>query len=189
MVEEYVYLGITFTSNGKFTKAIVGRVNKASRAIFIVRKAITTAGNVNVYLACNIFDKQIQPIMIYGCPIWGLPCSNMCLYLDNIPNNIPVLDIKNSLQNLNYKIEMCRRVGKQTLNSRPILIKVHNIDEKIKMFHDVDIKTIHSDLHVRNYDIKYNSLLYEKKTHSRYCKFALNAVVPHLVWQRWEDTL
>ena len=116
----YVYLGITFTSNGKFTKAIVGRVNKASRAIFIVRKAITTAGNVNVYLACNIFDKQIQPIMIYGCPIWGLPCSNMCLYLDNIPNNIPVLDIKNSLQNLNYKIEMCRRVGKQTLNSRPI---------------------------------------------------------------------
>ena len=29
--------------------------------------------------------------MIYGCPIWGLPSSNMCLYLDNIPNNIPVL--------------------------------------------------------------------------------------------------
>ena len=97
----------------------------------------------------------------------------MCLYLDNIPNNISVLDIKNSLQNLNYKIEMCRRVGKQTLNSRPILIKVHNIDEKIKMFHDVDIKTIHPDVHVRNYDIKYNSLLYEK-THSKYCKFALN---------------
>ena len=38
------------------------RANKASRAIFIVRKAITTAGNVNVNLACNIFDKQIQPI-------------------------------------------------------------------------------------------------------------------------------
>ena len=64
MVEEYVYLGITFTSNGKFTKAIVDRVNKASRAIFIVRKAITTAGNVNVNLGCNtcIFDKQIQAI-------------------------------------------------------------------------------------------------------------------------------
>ena len=56
--------------------------------------------------------------MIYGCAIWGLPSSNVCLYLDNIPNNIPVLDIKTSLQNLNYKIEMCRRVGKQTLNSR-----------------------------------------------------------------------
>ena len=40
MVEEYVYLGITFTSNGKFTKAIVGRVNKASRAIFIVIVAV-----------------------------------------------------------------------------------------------------------------------------------------------------
>ena len=160
-------------SNGKFTKAIVNRVNKASRAIFIVRKAITTVGNVNVKLACNIFDKQIQPIMIYGCPIWGLPHSNMCLYLDNIPNNIPVLDIKNSLQNLNYKIEMYRRVGKQTLNCRPILIKVHNIDEKIKMFHDVDIKTIHPDVHVRNYDIKYNSFLYEK-THSKFCKFVLN---------------
>ena len=178
-------------SNGKFTKAIVNRVNKASRAIFIVRKAITTVGNVNVKLACNIFDKQIQPIMIYGCPIWGLPCSNMCLYLDNIPNNIPVLDIKNSLQNLNYKIEMYRRVGKQTLNCRPILIKVHNIDEKIKMFHNVDIKTIHPDVHVRNYDIKI-IIFYMKKlilsSVSLYLMF-LNTAVPQLVWQRWVDTL
>ena len=36
MVEEYVYLGITFTSNGKFTKAIVERVNKASRAFLLL---------------------------------------------------------------------------------------------------------------------------------------------------------
>ena len=99
-------------------------VYKASRAIFI------PAGNVNVNLAC----KQIQPIVTYGCPIWGLPCSNMCLYLDNIPYNIPVLDIKNSLQNLNYKIEMCRRVGKQTLNSRPILSKYTILMRKSKCF-------------------------------------------------------
>ena len=24
----------------------------------------------------SLFDKQIQPILLYGCPLWGMPPSN-----------------------------------------------------------------------------------------------------------------
>ena len=77
------------------------RINKASRAIFVVRKAVSTAGNVNLNLAYSIFDKQIQPIMAV---LYGAYHLLICAYLDNIPNNIPILDIKKSLKNLDYNV-------------------------------------------------------------------------------------
>ena len=71
IVKEYTYLGVTFSSNGKFTTAISNRVNKANRAIYVLRQTLTSVGNANINPACSLFDKQIQPIIMYGCPIWG----------------------------------------------------------------------------------------------------------------------
>ena len=45
-------------------------------------------GPFNVKLAMSIFDKQIQPIISYGCVNWALPSSSKYIYLDNVPNDI-----------------------------------------------------------------------------------------------------
>ena len=52
---------------------IEDRVTKANRAIFLVRQALTVGSNVSVSLAESIFDKKITPILLYGCPMWGVP--------------------------------------------------------------------------------------------------------------------
>ena len=87
-VDEYTYLGIKFHKSGSFTNAISDRVSKASRAIYVLKQAISTVGNVNVKLALSIFDKQIQLIISYGCVNWALPSSSKYIYLDNVPNDI-----------------------------------------------------------------------------------------------------
>ena len=63
--------------------------------------------------------------------------------------------------------------GKKSLNCRPILIKASTSDEKIKLLCDIELQKVYSNACLRNYDIKYNNLTYEK-VHTKYCKFALN---------------
>ena len=43
------------------------------RAIFMIRRAISSVHNVSVDLALSMFDKRISPVLLFGCPIWGVP--------------------------------------------------------------------------------------------------------------------
>ena len=88
-VSTYKYLGLVVSNNGKLHNMIGDRVKKAKRAIFLVRKALSTGTNVSTDLAMTIFDKRIDPILTYGCPIWGSPiCKNIVkLKFDNIPTD------------------------------------------------------------------------------------------------------
>ena len=36
----------------------------------------------------SIFDKEIQPIISYGCVNWALLSSSKYIYLDNVPIDI-----------------------------------------------------------------------------------------------------
>ena len=55
------------------------RVLKAKRAFFSIRQALSTTQNVSTKLFMSLFDKQIDPILLYGCPVWGMPSSNCSL--------------------------------------------------------------------------------------------------------------
>ena len=65
-----------FTNNGNICKMELDRIDKAKRATFAFKQALSTSYNVAVKLAMNLYGKQIEPIFLYGCPIWGLPQSN-----------------------------------------------------------------------------------------------------------------
>ena len=67
------YLGFVVSYNGKFRNLIHDRVLKATRMANMVLQAIRTNKNVSVKLAISLFDKQISPILLYGCPIWSPP--------------------------------------------------------------------------------------------------------------------
>ena len=121
-VNEYTYLGIKFHKSGKFNIAIKDRMAKASRAMYILRQALCTVKNVNTKLATSLFDKQILPMLSYGCSVWSLPHTNNYMYIDNVPNDVSISDIKSKLTSLGIKITMCKRMGRISTFNRPILL-------------------------------------------------------------------
>ena len=73
VVSDYVYLGIVFNFNGKFTKAINKQVLQARRASYSVI-AKSRKFQLPIDIQFHLFDTCIMPILLYGCEIWG--CSN-----------------------------------------------------------------------------------------------------------------
>ncbi len=68
-VDSYNYLGLFFSKNGNMSKMIQDLINKANRAAFVLKKALSVGQNVSVKLAMTLFDKQISPILLYCCPL------------------------------------------------------------------------------------------------------------------------
>ena len=75
-VTTYKYLGFMISSNGQFNKMLSDRIEKAKKASFVIQQAISTTHNASVKLAMSLFEKQIEPILLYGCPIWSIPSSS-----------------------------------------------------------------------------------------------------------------
>ena len=78
------YLGFVISYNGKYRSITHDRIMKATRMSNMVLQAIRNR-NVSVRLALSLFDKQITPILLYGCPVWSLPDSQNLIYLVNQP--------------------------------------------------------------------------------------------------------
>jgi hypothetical protein len=67
----FSYLGLTFTSNGKFTRAQKELADKARRAMF---KLFRELYDPKPGFMCSLFDKLILPIllyMFYSSEVWG----------------------------------------------------------------------------------------------------------------------
>ena len=169
--DEYTYLGIKFTKNGSFVKAVEDRLTKANRAIFILKQALSTTRNVNAKLAKNLFQKQIEPIISYGCSNWALPKSNLYAYIENIPNNLDITKVKDNLVTKGVNLITCRRIGRCSNPMRSILIQFGTFEDKMK-FLTCNMNDLHKNAMAVNYTIKLDSFNYEK-TQNMFCKFAL----------------
>ena len=84
-VRQYKYLGVIVSSDGKFREAMKDRIVKATKCIYSVRNAISYDDNISTSLANAIFEKQISPIMLYGCPLWALPDVNRYIQIEKKP--------------------------------------------------------------------------------------------------------
>ena len=70
IVDDYIYLGITMNYNGRFKKAISKQVSQARRAMFKILGKIRQL-LLPPDIACELFDKVVLPILLYGSEIWG----------------------------------------------------------------------------------------------------------------------
>lgn len=71
VVQDYVYLGVTFNYNNKFNKHFSAQIIKAKRAMFgLLTKARRLLLPIDV--VCDFFDKTIIPILLYGCEVTGI---------------------------------------------------------------------------------------------------------------------
>ena len=48
----------------------------------------------------SLFDKQIEPILLYGCPIWGMPSSNCACTVKVKGDCLNNTRLKDNLHNL-----------------------------------------------------------------------------------------
>ena len=70
IVDEYVYLGVTFNFNGSHFKAMKKQIDQARKAMFsLLTKARRLCLPVDLQL--ELFHKTVLPILLYGCEVWG----------------------------------------------------------------------------------------------------------------------
>ena len=131
--DQYTYLDIKFQPNGSFTKCIDDRLLKANRAIYVLKQALSTTRNVNVKLARSLFNKQIELIISYGCVNWSLPKASLYTHIRNIPNDLSINTIKDTLETNNINYVTCKRVGKCNMPCRSVLVQCCSFNDKIKL--------------------------------------------------------
>ena len=104
----------------------------------MILQALRTNKNVSVRLALSLFDKQITPILLYGCPFWSLPDLQNLIYLINQPEGDNTKDIVSKVifEKLGKRVSFVyiRRVGrKKSDTNRHILICLKNYCDKVDL--------------------------------------------------------
>ncbi len=171
IVESYKYLGVLVTYNWNVNKMIQDRINKANGAIFMIKRAISSTQNVSIDLALSMFDKRISPVLLFGCPIWGVPLHRFSIKLS--VNTIPETDVKSWLVDVLHSIS--ERVTEKHIKSyrvyrkkNEIFVEFNDLSTKSSVVNGFYKKPVPIDLVV----CKENHLEYEK-VHSNFCKFTL----------------
>ena len=174
IVKSYKYLGLIVNSNGKVNKMIDDRISKAKTAMYMLKKALATSVNVSVLLATKLFDKSISPILLYGCPIWGMPeCKNVInMKFSKLPNsNVKsfVCEKLNSIScNFNYDDIVISRINRENESVNIKLV------DPIMMYCFLDCFIKNSNI----VDFSMEQCLNSKRpnyerVHANFCKFAL----------------
>ena len=75
-MSEFNYLGVIFNRSGSFKTAKQKLVDKATKALYEVLKT-GRLHNLTIQCQLDLFDKIVQPILLYGCEIWGFTNTAM----------------------------------------------------------------------------------------------------------------
>ena len=72
VVNEYTYLGYTFTTTMSVTKGVDVLAAKGKRACVECARYIGKLSEISKKCFLKIFDTQVQPVILYSAEIWGL---------------------------------------------------------------------------------------------------------------------
>ena len=85
MVKEFSYLGIAFSTSGSFSNAIQTLKDKANKAMYPLVDTVFKF-SLGVPTSMNLFEKLIQPIVLYGSEIWGALSHHQLSSISKDPN-------------------------------------------------------------------------------------------------------
>ena len=117
LVLHFTYLGVTFSYNGSFLKAIKERYDKGLKAMFSVLRVCRKL-SLTVELSLDIFDKVVKPVLLYGSEVWGYEDTKLldrvqvkfCKYLLRIPNRTPNVMVMGELGRYSLQIDVALRM-------------------------------------------------------------------------------
>ena len=73
----YCYLGVDISNTGSFLNATDSLYKKGLRALYSIYSTLDVRSDVaNTRLFLKLFDALVQPVVLYGCEIWGSHCLN-----------------------------------------------------------------------------------------------------------------
>ena len=76
VVDEFVYLGVTFSNNGNFSKTKLNLVEQGRKAMFsVLRKTRKLSLPIDIQL--QMFDGMVSPILLCGSEVYGFEDSSM----------------------------------------------------------------------------------------------------------------
>ena len=99
IVQSYCYLGIVFSSCGTFSRAVKALYDKASKALFAMKKIDTCD---NALLTLKLFDTLVLPIMTYSIEVWGPYFFDECK-LENL-HSLKCMSESMSVEKINVKL-------------------------------------------------------------------------------------
>ena len=171
-VKTMLYLGFNFSYNGNLNSIINDRIDKSKKVAFMVLNALRTNKNVSTSLALSVYEKQIAPVLMYGCSVWAVPRNGNLLYIEDQPEHIntrsKLNEIFNDLFGTTLSFEYAKRVGKYIVGQkRRILIKMSNYEDKQKVLS-------HSNLTYKFSDYEEKCITDTNKTYVDFCKRSLN---------------
>ena len=171
-VQVMTYLGFNLSYNGSVQSIMSDRILKAKKVAGMVLNALRTNKNVSTKLAVDIYEKQIAPVLTYGCPIWSVPRNGNLIYIENIPENVhirhKVNEIFTKLAGSAISFDYAKRVGKYVVDkNRRVLVKVSNFEDKCRI-----LSLNHDEYIISNYKEIVSSDT--EKAHLNFCKSSLN---------------
>ena len=99
-VNNYTYLGIQFSLNGSFKRAIDELRKKALRSFFSLRRIVDTRA-LTTKTMLKLIDSLVKPVATYGCTVW-LPSTNFVKSLLSVGINpavsLPKVAAKDALE-------------------------------------------------------------------------------------------
>ena len=142
----YKYLGVEITNNCEFKMAREQRVTKACNAIFSIRKALATSGNVSVKLSMSLFDSKIEPILTYGSIIWGIESNTNSIIINGLKEDSEKSSKEQALEHLKLiltnsdeqvNLDIVKRMRRKNKENqiRPILVKFKDNHIKAKIIY------------------------------------------------------
>jgi len=74
LIDNFAYLGVQFSFNGKFLKTKKKLLDQALKAMYsVLQKARKLYLPVEMQL--NLFETMVAPILLYGSEVWGFEMS------------------------------------------------------------------------------------------------------------------
>ena len=71
VVEHFSYLGIMFSSTGKFSVTQQDLAHRGLRALFSIQGIAYGLIDPKPELLCMLFDRLVLPVLLYSCELWG----------------------------------------------------------------------------------------------------------------------
>ena len=120
IVKKFVYLGVVFTVGGSFNSTYESLYGQAIKAVFKLKSYFVNYPCMNLRHKLDLFDKLIEPILCYGCELWGVNEStklenvhiDFCKYLLGVRKQTPNVFIYSELDRYPLYIRILPRVIK-----------------------------------------------------------------------------
>ena len=71
VVEHFPYLGIMFSSTGKFSRTQQDLADRGLRALFSIQGIAYELIDPKPELLCMLFDRLVSPVLLDSCELWG----------------------------------------------------------------------------------------------------------------------